>query len=488
MTLTQRMREITMISEITKIVGEERVSTDNETLKEYSGDFTPSLVVWPMSTDEVVEILSWANTNSVAIVPVSSGQPRRRGSSVPRVENAVILDLSKMNRIIRIDSKNKVVMIEPGVTFGQLIPELKKNGLRPLMPFLPKATKSVLASCLDREPTTIPRFHWDLSDPLLCTETVFGSGDTLRTGAAAGPGSLEEQWASGQAQKNPQGPSQFDPFRIIQGSQGTIGITTWITMKCELLPEVHQVYLAGAESVTEFEDFNYALLRRRLVDEHFMINSNTLSAALGKKMQLPKWILIIGVSGHGILARDELEYRTGDTMDIAQEMNTELTNSLGDLKDTDIGSLLDTPSKPEYWKYAQRGICREVIFTTTLDQVERLYSVFSAIAAEVNFPNDQIGAYIQPMVQGVMTHCGFDLYANPNDASEAKSLNAFLKEGRKKLLTEGAFFSRPYGSITDAVFEKASPEMVRAIQSVKEIFDPNNVLNPGTLCFKEVPK
>jgi FAD/FMN-containing dehydrogenase len=477
-----------MITAVTKIVGEDRVSNDKEILENYSGDFSPSLVVWPMSTDEVVEIVKWANSKSVPIVPVSSGGPRRRGSSIPKMENSLIVDMSKMNKILRIDTKNKVAMIEPGVTYGQLIPELKKNGLRPLMPFLPKATKSVLASCLDREPTTIPRFHWDLSDPLLCTETVFGSGETLRTGSAAGPGTLEEQWASGQAQKNPQGPSQFDPFRIIQGSQGTIGITTWISMKCELLPEFRNICLTGAENLEALENFNYALLRRRLVDEHFMINSNALSAALGGRKNIPEWILVIGVSGHGILAMDELEYRLQDTMDIASEFNIELSGNVGDLRDEEVKFLLDRPSESTYWKYAHQGICREVLFTTTLDQVEPLFSVFKGVADEVGFPQEQIGAYIQPVVQGISTHCCFDLYANPENAKEAKSLNELLREGRKKLLSKGAFFSRPYGNITDAVFEQASPDMVKAIQNVKQIFDPNNVLNPGTLCFKEVPK
>jgi FAD/FMN-containing dehydrogenase len=477
-----------MITAVTKIVGDDRVCNKQEILEKYSGDFSPLFVVWPMSTAEVVEIVTWANKNSYVLIPVSSGSPRRRGSSLPKVDNAVIIDLSKMNKILRIDPKNKVVMLEPGVTFGQLIPELKKNGLRPLMPLLPKATKSVLTSCLDREPTTIPRFHWDLSDPLLCTETVFGSGDTLRTGSAAGPGSLEEQWASGQAQKNPQGPSQFDPFRIIQGSQGTIGVTTWITMKCELLPEHHHILLAGANNLNELEEFNYALLRRRLVDEHFMINSTALMAAFGKTLELPEWVLVLGVSGHGILAKDELEYRTSDTMDIANEKNIELTRSLGGLSSEDVQSLLNRPSDQSYWKYAYRGICREVIFTTTLDQVEGFYSIINELADRFGFPRNQIGAYIQPMVQGVSTHCNFDLYGDPNNAEEAKSLNALLREGRRILLNEGAFFSRPYGSITDTVFEHTSPEMLRALRSVKAIFDPKSVLNPGTLCFKEVLK
>ncbi len=482
------MRETTMITEVAKIVGDDRVTNKQEILEKYSGLIPTSLVVWPMSTDEVVKIVTWANSNSVALIPVSSGRPTRRGSSLPKVKNAVIVDLSRMNKIIRVDTKNKVVMVEPGVTFEQLVPELRKNGLRPLMPLLPKASKSVLASCLDREATTIPRFHWDISDPLLCTETVFGSGDTLRTGSAAGPGTLEEQWASGQAQKNPQGPSQFDPFRIVQGSQGTIGITTWISMKCELLPQLHNFYLAGANSLHQLEAFNYSLLRRRLVDEHFLMNSVAFSTALGAKKKIPNWVLVLGLSGHGILAQEELEYRTSDTMDIAEEMKVKLTRSLGDVRAEDVKSILERPIEAPYWKYVPWGDCQEVIFMTTLDRVDHLYSVFSEVANTIGFPKEKIGAYIQPVVQGVTTHCTFDLYYDPKNDEEVASVNTLLDKGQLKLLDEGAFFSRPYGSITAAVFEKSSPEMVKALHSVKRIFDPNNVLNPGSLCFKEVSK
>jgi FAD/FMN-containing dehydrogenase len=483
-----RKGKANMIDAMIKIVGDERVTNKQEILDEYTGLISPSLVVWPKSTDEIVEIVAYANSNSVAIVPVSSGGPRRRGSSLPKVENCIIVDLSKMNEIIRVDPKNKVVMIEPGVTFEQLISELRTKGLRPLMPLLPKTSKSVLTSCLDREPITTPRFHWDISDPLLCTETVFGSGDKLRTGSAAGPGSIEEQWASGQAQKNPQGPSQFDPFRIIQGSQGTIGITTWISMKCEFAPEVHDVYLSGAESLDELEAFNYALLRRRLVDEHFMLNSACLSAAVGKQIQLPNWILVIGISGHGILAQDEFEYRIGDTMDIAKEMNVKLNGFLDELDAEDIRSILDRPSATPYWKFAPKGSCEEVVFMTTLDQGQKLLNSFSEVAEQVGFSKNQIGVYVQPVIQGINVHCGIDLYYNPEDNDDVTSMNALLSKGQETLLDEGAFFSRPYGSITDAIFSHTSPEMVNAIQSVKEIFDPNNILNPGTLCFKEVPK
>ncbi len=470
---------------IVKITTNDRVSDEENTLSQYSGAYPPSLVVWPTSTEEIAKIVKWANENATSLVPVSSAGSKLRRSSLPKVESTVVLDMSKMNKILRIDSENKVAMVEPGVTYDILIRELKKEGLRPLMPLLPKASKSVLTSCLDREPITTPRFHWDTPDPLLCTETVFGTGDIFRTGAAAGPGTLEEQWESGQAQKNPQGPSQFDPYRLIQGSQGTIGIVSWISMKCEMLPDAQQFLLAQADDIEAFQDFNYSLFRRRLADEHFMLNSAGLSAALGSKKQLPPWTLILGVSGHGTIADEELDYRLGDIKDIARDTDVKLEENLKDVKSSEIESLLNRASKVPYWKVRAKGECLEVMFTTTLDRVQEFYHIFLDFAKDIGFPVDQIGTYVQPMVQGTNTHVGFDLYYSLDDLMEQAI--ELVAKGQKKLLDEGAYFSRPYGLFTDAVFEKASPLTVDAMKRVKAIFDPNNILNPGTLCFKEVP-
>ena len=78
------------------------------------------------------------------------------------------------------------------VTFGELIPAAAKKGLRLNMPLQPRQTKSVVGSMLSREPVIMPHYHWDISDPIGSTEVVFGTGDMFRTGAAAGPGSIED--------------------------------------------------------------------------------------------------------------------------------------------------------------------------------------------------------------------------------------------------------------------------------------------------------
>jgi hypothetical protein len=185
------------------------------------------------------------------------------------------------------------------------------------------------------------------------------------------------------------------------------------------------------------------------------------------------------------MADEELEYRVGDIRDIGRANNVDLQENFESIRSSDIEGILNRTSRVPYWKSEYAGNCSEVMFTTTLDRVQEFYDMFCDTAEECDFPVDQIGAYVQPMNQGTNTHVGIDLYYRLNE--DTVSAISLLTKGQKKLLDEGAYFSRPYGVITDAVFEKASPMTVTAMKRVKAIFDPNNILNPGTLCFKEVP-
>ena len=180
--------------ELTKIVGAENVIDDPITLDVYSKDHSfvppmkPLMVIKPKNADEVQGIVKWANQTRTPLVPVSSGLPHFRGDSVPTSEGAVIVDLSGMNRIIMMDRRNRVAMVEPGVSYSQLQPELAKEGLRLSMPLMPRASKSVLGSVLEREPIMNPRYAWSLNEPLRCIETVMGNGEMFRTGELAGAG------------------------------------------------------------------------------------------------------------------------------------------------------------------------------------------------------------------------------------------------------------------------------------------------------------
>ena len=239
-----------VMNDLLDILGKDQIIDSEETLAMFAGDESfvnpvkPSLVLKPASTDSVQGIINWANRTNTPLIPVSSGPPHFRGDTVPCIGGSVIIDLSGMKKIIKIDPNNRIVIVEPGVTFNELIPELNAKGLRMNMPFLPRKTKSVAGSLLEREPVIMPQYHWDSTDPLVCTEIIYGNGDLFRTGSAAGPGNLEQQWEVGAAQNEASGPVQADFSRLIQGAQGTMGIVTWISIRCEILPVIEESFIA----------------------------------------------------------------------------------------------------------------------------------------------------------------------------------------------------------------------------------------------------
>ena len=145
-------------TELGKIVGTENVIVGEEVLEEYSKDMSfapkvrPRCVAKINTADEIKAIVKWANDTQTPLIPISSGAPHSRGDTVPSVGGAVLLDLSGMKQIVRVDRRNRVALIEPGVTFAQLKQELDKHGLRMLAPLMAPPSASVLATYVDREP------------------------------------------------------------------------------------------------------------------------------------------------------------------------------------------------------------------------------------------------------------------------------------------------------------------------------------------------
>ena len=136
-----------------EIVGGANVSDDAATLDAYSKDMSfvnqtrPACVVKPHTADEVKQLVALANETLTPLVPVSSGPPHFRGDTVPSTGGAVVVDLSGMKKIIFVDRPRRVAMVEPGVTFGELIPAAEKEGIRLNMPLLPRAPRASSAAC-----------------------------------------------------------------------------------------------------------------------------------------------------------------------------------------------------------------------------------------------------------------------------------------------------------------------------------------------------
>ena len=362
--------EVKMIAEekLVKIVGPGNVSSDQETLEEYSKDMSfvnkvkPACVVRPGSAGDIEKIVNLAKETLAPLVPVSSGPPHFRGDTVPGIGGAIIVDLSGMKKIIRIDRINRVAMFEPGVTFDELIPAVAKEGLRLNMPLTPRNSKSVVASMLEREPVILPKYHWDIADPLNCVEIIFGTGDMFRTGAAAGPGNIEEQWAAGGAQKEGAGPSSSSWYRLIQGSQGTMGIVTWASMRCEILPRLEEPFLVGSSKLDRILELVHWLIRLRLVNECLVLNNVNLAAIMAKKWpndyrdirdSLPTWVLFFNIAGYDYLPEERVSGQIEDMMDIAQRVGVEPVQAIGGVSASELLSTVQRPSGEKYLAWSR---------------------------------------------------------------------------------------------------------------------------------------
>lgn len=483
--------------DLTKIVGKDNVSEAPEDLDKYARDESPvhpvrpRCVVKPGNVDEVQKIVNWANKTLTPLVPVSSGSPHFRGDTIPATGGALIVDLSRMKRIVRIDAEHRIAMVEPGVTFGELIPELAKEGLRLNIPLLPRTTKSVVGSLLEREPVIMPQYHWDIADPLACTEVIYGTGDLFRTGSAAGPGDLQQQWEIGAAQNEAAGPVQADFYRLIQGAQGTMGIVTWATVRCERMPSIQEPFLVGSSKLDDLLEFVYWILRRRLVDDCMLLNSTTLAHIIAKKYpkeyesvkdSLPPWVLFYSISGVKYFPEEELNYQKEAVANIAKSLKIELQKAVGKASAFELSKILHMPSEEPYWKLRGKGSCYDVFFITTIDKLSELIGIMNGIAEKYDYPASNMGIYIQPIVQGVGYHCEFNLFFNPNNPEEKDRIRRLSEAAFEALADRGAFFSRPYGPWADMAYRRDAVTTI-SLRKIKEIYDPNKIMNPGKLCF-----
>ncbi|MEW6440640.1 MAG: FAD-binding oxidoreductase [bacterium] len=474
-----------------KIVGKGRAVTDPQVLRQYHSDMSfvsgklPKCVVRPRSAQEVQAIVRLANAEGCALVPCSSGGPRTRGDTLPEADDALIVDLTGMDAIVRLDKRNKVALIEPGVSFGRLREAAAGQGLRVAMPLAPRKTKSVVASLLEREPTTYPKYHWDMSDPLCCLEVIFGTGDLFRTGGAAGPGTLEQQWASGQAQKSPMGPSQTDWAKIIQGAQGTMGIVTWASVKLELEPHAERAFLAGAQTPDVLLDFTYGILRPKLPDVCLMLNRANLSALLGEELaeDFPRWVAFYSISGYEHFPEERVDYIEQDIQDIARRTGVRPSRRLNGLAAQRLLSRVTAPSAEPYWKTRPGGAFHDVFFLTTLDRAPEFVGAMETEAARHRIPGRNLGIYLQPIQQGRGCHVELTLFYDPADPEQAAAVEQLFRNASARLMDLGAFFSRPYGPWAGPAYGKC-PDTVAALKKVKGILDPRGVMNPGKLCFR----
>ncbi len=437
---------------------------------------------YPETTEHLSEIIRKACETGAGLVPLSSGPPHLHGASVNPEAETVCFE--KMNRILKIDRKNRYARVEAGVSFGTLLPALAEHGLRANHPFLPRAGKSVAASMLEREAVLVPKYQYDYTDPLLTAEVVYGTGDVFRTGSAAGPGPVEELKAD---MVCPWGPGSIDFLRFLCGAQGTMGFVTWTTLKTEIRPSESELYFIEAEEPEVLSKLAAKLLFKRVPDDCIILNAIAFSAAFSEdtrqenlmREKTARWIMICRISGYERRPQERIRIYSGYLKDIAASYSLRQGTTLSGAEglETFIDSRLDDCDRSDvYWKL-RRGRVREILFLCPPSRAGLLTKMLEERTKVL--PRENVGIIIQPQVQGRAFRIECDLF---HSESEKEMFENCALEGEKALFAAGAYFDRPYGKLPSLVYQ-TDPVGVQALKKVKSVFDPKGILNPGKLCF-----
>jgi FAD/FMN-containing dehydrogenase len=483
-------------SRLMEIVGEDGVLENPELGTSYSLDHNlmkplkPHFEVKPKNVEEVQRIVLWANQTKTPLVPVSSSEPHFRGDTLPTAPEAVLVDLSRMKRILKINRRNRLALIEPGVTHAELQPALKAEGLRLVAPLLPRKNKSVIASLLEREPVMSPKYQWNLLEPLRSLEIVWGNGDKFYSGGGTFRGEKDEDWEAGLVPLVGPGPNQLDFYKFVSAAQGSMGIVTWASVKCEVYPQVRKLYFIPSEKLEDLIDFTYQLLKFRFGDELFILNDTCLANILADrapkvaslKNTLPAWTVVVDICGGHILAEERVAAQEEDIRDLAQKYGLEMVPSLQSVDGEEMLDIILQSSPELYWKLRYKGGSQEIFFLTTLDKTPGFVKTMFSAAGDEKYPTEDIGVYLQPVQQGTGCHCEFILPFDREDQAEVENTQKLFRKASGNLFVEGAYFSRPYGIWAELVYTEDARNTI-VTRQIKEIFDPNHVMNPGKLCF-----
>jgi len=133
-------------------------------------------------------------------------------------------------------------------------------------------------------------------------------------------------------------------------------------------------------------------------------------------------------------------------------------------------------------KFCYRGSVQNLSFKAPLKRALEFQKIITEAAKKHAYPVEDVGGYILPVEHCRTVHCEFDFHCNPDDTDEIKRIKKLWLEASEQLIEAGAFFDRPYGAWAELMFSRTG-EYTNKLKELKKELDPNNILNPGHLCF-----
>src|SRR5256714_5225304 len=233
--LTMRLREV---------VASERVIDDPSTLLPYSYDAsfwslrqqrTPSAVVVPETTAEVVAAINVANDTETPIVPRGAGTGQTGGAIAP--EGGIVISFARMRKIVEIDRRNLQAVVEPGLVYFDFQNALAEHGL--FFPPDPGSGRACTLGGMAANNASGPHaVRWGTTSAyVLGAEVVLADGSIITTG--------------GVHSKALKSSSGIDLTKLFVGPEGTLATFTRLRLPGQPRPPARAVILAGYRALED---------------------------------------------------------------------------------------------------------------------------------------------------------------------------------------------------------------------------------------------
>lgn len=421
----------------------------------YPGSFPPDAVVFPATTEEVSRIAAACHRHRTPMVPWGAGTSLE--GHVAAVRGGVTLDLSQMNRVLRVSAEDLDATVEAGVTRLQFAEALRGTGLAFYND--PGADATLGGMAATRASGTTAVRYGTMRDYVLGLTVVLADGQVIRTG--------------GRARKSSAG---YDLTRLFVGSEGTLGIMTELTVRLHGIPAAIAAAVVAFDTLegavataSETIQLGVPVARVELLDEVFMDAVARLS-----KLPYPAKPTLF------------FEFHGGSDTAVAEDAETvrELASAHGG---GEFQWATDEGARATLWKarheayfagLALRPGCRALVTDVCVPISSLTRSILDA-------KEDAVGS---PVLAAVLGHVGDGNFHvgylidpdDPSEEAEARRLNDRLVE---RALALGGTCTGEHGigiGKRDSLI-KEHGAAVEVMRSIKTALDPLGLMNPGKI-------
>jgi glycolate oxidase len=444
------------------IVGQDSFSEQLIDLVSYSYDASdhnhrPEASVWPNSAEQVSSIMRLANEHRFPVVPRGAGTGLT-GAAVP-VSGGLVLDLCRMTKIIDIRIADRQVVVQPGVVYTDL-----EKALHPYGFFFPPDPASGTVCTLGGNVATnaggIRGAKYGVTrDYVMGLEIVLPDGRMMRTGSHCMKSS-----------------SGYDLTRLFVGSEGTLGIFTEITLKISPRPTAEKTGLAhftdlgdAGRSVQDIMKSGVIPSVLEILDEHAIKVLRTHG-----DIKLPEVIAVILVETDGY-TETEAAFQMTKVTEIFKKNGANLIKIAESADETEA-----------LWK-ARRSVGSIAARLRNHNVSEDVTVPISKVPDLLTHISEIVQKYGLPFV--IFGHAG-DGNLHPrimydrNDPDQIKQVHGAVGEIFELTCQMGGTLTGEHGvGLAKAPYMtlEHDPVALEVMKSLKGLFDPNDVLNPGKM-------